>query len=292
MIGTAAVTYLPSPMIVFQVGLRSYHDDVRLTGMGDDTAARNPLGPVGRQVIDNVRQLREARKLTYTELSGRLTKLGRPIPVLGLSRIEKGRRRVDADDLVALALALRVNPGALLLPRSAATGGEPVALTAATAYPAEEAWWWADGHGQLPVGDGSADDFLVHARPEYEVRGKVETLDRLARDALAMGHHDFADLARQDRDDLGKLARDSLPGFASEEHAAAYAAWQRSRKEEEAADEDWEREHGEPSTERAATFAAWERRRREADEEWMRQHAGDPGAPIIEGGKIAEDRDD
>ena len=124
--------------------------------MGDDTATRNPLGPAGRQVIDNVRQLREARKLTYTELSAKLAQLGRPIPVLGLSRIEKGRRRVDADDLVALALALRVNPGALLLPRSVAAGDEQVALTPAAAYPAEDAWWWADGHGQLPAGDGSA----------------------------------------------------------------------------------------------------------------------------------------
>ena len=169
--------------------------------MGDDTAARNPLGPVGRQVIDNVRQLREARKFTYTELSARLAELGRPIPVLGLSRIEKaapGRRRRSGR---ACPRPPR-KPGRPAVPRSVAAGDEEVALAPAAAYPAEEAWWWADGHGQLPVGDGSADDFLVHARPEYEVRGKVESLGRLARDGLAQGHRDFADLARQNRDDL------------------------------------------------------------------------------------------
>ena len=181
--------------------------------------------------------------------------------MLGLSRIEKGRRRVDADDLVALALALRVNPGALLLPRSVAAGDEEVALAPAAAYPAEEAWWWADGHGQLPVGDGSADDFLVHARPEYEVRGKVESLGRLARDALAQGHRDFADLARQNRDDLSKLARDTLPGFASEARATGWAAWQRE-KEDELTEEN----------ERMAGVGA--------------------GEQMTEGGLIAEDRDD
>ena len=83
----------------------------------DDTTARVPLGPVGRYVIENLTQLREARRLTYRELADRLEELGRPIPTLGLSRIEKGTRRVDADDLVALAIALGVNPAALLLPR-------------------------------------------------------------------------------------------------------------------------------------------------------------------------------
>ena len=142
----------------------------------------------------------------------------------------------------------------LLLPRSLAAGDEEVALTSAAAYPAEDAWWWADGHGQLPVGDGSADDFLAHARPEYEVRGKLADLDRLARDALAQGHREFADLARQGRDDLGKLARGTLPGFVSEERAAAWAAWLRRRQVEEErlereTDKEWELEHGEPGAE-------------------------------------------
>ena len=210
----------------------------------------------------NIRQLREARKLTYTELSAKLAKLGRPIPVLGLSRIEKGRRRVDADDLVALALALRVNPGALLLPRSVAAGTRRSRSPQPPPTPPRRRGGGPTGTGSSPRGRG-ADDFLVHARPEYEVRGKVEGLGRLARDALAKGHRDFADLARQNRDDLSKLARDTLPGFASEARAAACAAWQRQREKED-----------------------------ELTEEDERMAGGGAGEQMTEGGLIAEDRDD
>lgn len=63
-----------------------------------------------------VERLREAQRMPYTELSERLAALGRPIPVLGLRRIERGERRVDVDDLVALARALNVPPAVLLFP--------------------------------------------------------------------------------------------------------------------------------------------------------------------------------
>lgn len=63
-----------------------------------------------------VKRVREDQRVPYTELSKRLTDLGRPIPVLGLRRIERGERRVDVDDLIALAWALSVPPAALLFP--------------------------------------------------------------------------------------------------------------------------------------------------------------------------------
>lgn len=69
-------------------------------------AKKNPLGPVGEQLRDNIRRLREERGFSYQRLSELLAELGRPIPTLGLSRLERGERRVDADDLVALAKAL------------------------------------------------------------------------------------------------------------------------------------------------------------------------------------------
>jgi len=75
-----------------------------------------PLGPTGQQVQLNVKRLREARQLTYTELAARLKGVGRPIPILGLRRIEEGDRRVDSDDLIALARVLGVPPVSLLLP--------------------------------------------------------------------------------------------------------------------------------------------------------------------------------
>jgi transcriptional regulator with XRE-family HTH domain len=48
------------------------------------------------------------------ELSERLAALGRPILPSGLSKIEQGTRRVDVDDLVALADALETVPSRLL----------------------------------------------------------------------------------------------------------------------------------------------------------------------------------
>lgn len=49
------------------------------------------------------------------ELSRRLSKLGRPILPSGITKIEQGQRRIDVDDLMALAVALEVTPTRLLL---------------------------------------------------------------------------------------------------------------------------------------------------------------------------------
>lgn len=79
---------------------------------------KNELGATGRTVAANVKWFREVQNLTYAELARRLEAVGRTIPVLGLSRIEDGARRVDPDDLTALAAALGVGPVALLMPRT------------------------------------------------------------------------------------------------------------------------------------------------------------------------------
>ena len=150
----------------------------------DDSPARVPLGPVGRYVIENLKQLRDARRLTYRELADRLAELGRPIPTLGLSRIEKGTRRVDADDLVALAIALGVNPAALLLPRDVAPGDE---IKLAENFPAAAvaAWEWSAGHYPLPVPDAitwqKIADFEANARPEWHGRSVAEWREELER---------------------------------------------------------------------------------------------------------------
>ncbi|MDO3647671.1 helix-turn-helix domain-containing protein [Nocardia mangyaensis] len=91
---------------------------------------KNPLGPTGETVRANIAHYRAGLNLGYAELSRQLEALGRPIPVLGLSRIEKGERRVDADDLMALAVALNVSVLALLVPPSSRPDDEVVAATA------------------------------------------------------------------------------------------------------------------------------------------------------------------
>lgn len=135
----------------------------------DDSAARVPLGPIGGYVMRNLKQLRQARGLTYKELSEILHNLGRDIPTLGLSRIEKGTRRVDADDLVALAIALCVNPAALLLPRDTLRHAE-IQLTGSQPTSADAAWAWMDGLSPMLEGivsDEDVLDFVRHARPTW-----------------------------------------------------------------------------------------------------------------------------
>ena len=141
----------------------------------DDKTPRVPQGPIGAYLIKNLEQLRKARRLSYQDLSVRLREVGRPIPALGLSRIEKGTRRVDADDLVGLALALGVNPSALLLPRDTALR-DVVTLTEEQNASATDAWAWADGRRPLPAAGPftrssmdlqAAVDFAANARPEW-----------------------------------------------------------------------------------------------------------------------------
>lgn len=110
---------------------------------------KNPLGPTGVRLAGNIQSLRKERGLSYKELSARLADLGRDVPTLGLSRIEQEKRRVDADDLVALALALEVTPNRLLL-TGTADSDQRIGLTANHDATEGWAWTWASGE-MLPL---------------------------------------------------------------------------------------------------------------------------------------------
>ncbi len=71
-------------------------------------------GAASQRVARNVRLLRHHRNLTAAALSARLTGIGHPIVDTGILKIEHGDRRVDVDDLTALAEALQVEACALL----------------------------------------------------------------------------------------------------------------------------------------------------------------------------------
>ena len=86
--------------------------------------------------------------MTSRDLSDRLSRLGQPILPSGLTKLDKGERRVDVDDLVALAIALEVSPNMLLLPPEA--DGQEVELTPNMAATGSEAWAWACGDAPLP----------------------------------------------------------------------------------------------------------------------------------------------
>lgn len=88
---------------------------------------RNPPGPAARNARCNIQRLREERRFSYAELSDRLTLAGHPIPGYMLGRLEAGERRIDVDDLVALAGVLGVTPDELLEPPTECTNchGDP-----------------------------------------------------------------------------------------------------------------------------------------------------------------------
>lgn len=84
------------------------------------------LGPVGETVRANVRQLRKARGLTQVQLAEKIAENGRHIRQPKVQAIETGYRRVDVDDLAALAGAFGVAPAKLLAPWVCETcDGEP-----------------------------------------------------------------------------------------------------------------------------------------------------------------------
>jgi transcriptional regulator with XRE-family HTH domain len=154
----------------------------------------------GLRLARNVKQLREDRKLTIRDLAGKMTEdLGRKILPSGIVKIEQGERGVDADDLVALALALGVTPNRLLL-----TGGVPdesVALTPTQQASAVSAWWWATGQQRLPGAFAVSDQqFGAENRPhdppgtttvsdlrKMAAEGRLETLHKGFREARAAG---------------------------------------------------------------------------------------------------------
>ena len=129
------------------------------------TTGRIELGASGRAVAANVKRLRKDRGWSLKALSEALEGAGRKLNQDAINKIENGTgedpkkqiRRVDVDDLVALAYVLGVNPSALLLPVKVERDDE-VEVTGYGSLPAEEAWNWADGRSPLvrPAGSGTA----------------------------------------------------------------------------------------------------------------------------------------
>jgi transcriptional regulator with XRE-family HTH domain len=113
-------------------------------------------GPTSERVAANLRRIRRQREMTTAQLSRRLAELGQPIQDTGITKIEKGERRVDVDDLMALALALGVTPNALLLPHMELAGliSYEGPLAPRQNARAEEMWAWATG--ELPLGHAPA----------------------------------------------------------------------------------------------------------------------------------------
>jgi len=117
-------------------------------------ANTQPTRPIADRVSANLRDLRKARGLSLADVSERMNKLGRPLSLSGLSKVERGDRGVDVDDLVALALALDVTPSRLLL--TATADEDKVALTPNLGAATRTAWEWACG--EAPTYDPATDE--------------------------------------------------------------------------------------------------------------------------------------
>lgn len=115
-------------------------------------------------------------------MAERLGEIGRPILATGITKLEAGQRRVDADDLVALAIALDVTPNTLLLPSEPAD----VDLTPVTSADFGEVWAWA--RGQRPLGtdwnpmSSKAAAFIERSHPDL-------TSDRGYESRMPAGEH-------------------------------------------------------------------------------------------------------
>lgn len=138
----------------------------------------NPQGPTAQTVRANIAEFREAAELTYAEMSRRLDEAGRPIPPLGLRRIEAGERRVDVDDLTAIAVVLDVSPMRLLLPgvQSAAIDGE---ATGTGIHSTHDLWVWALGYKRLGVPLVGSRDYARRSAPRH-ILSRRERAERRA----------------------------------------------------------------------------------------------------------------
>lgn len=120
---------MPAPAIAAteNTGVRNVHRWVyvaRQRGMlppgtppglcGGKTPLRT-IGPTGDAVRRNIKLLRIARRMSTVKLSEALRQIGQPIPATGITRIEKGERRVDVDDLTAIAFVFKVAAADLLM---------------------------------------------------------------------------------------------------------------------------------------------------------------------------------
>lgn len=138
-----------------------------------------PTGPTGDTVRQNIEELRQSAGLSYAEMSRQLEALGRAIPPLGLRRIEAGERRVDVDDLTAIAVVLEVSPVRLLMPSVTSTAimGE---ATGTGERSTQDLWTWALGYSALDKGKAPAHRFRSRSDPRRVMTRKERIAARQA----------------------------------------------------------------------------------------------------------------
>jgi len=108
-----------------------------------------PYGEVSALARQRIRSTREAKRLTQRALAARLDDLNRHYHPTSLSWIESGKRRIDVDDLVVFALALRVSPLSLIVPENC--GPADRMLISGKETVARDYCLWVRGDGPPPL---------------------------------------------------------------------------------------------------------------------------------------------
>ena len=105
-------------------------------------------GPIAGAVAANVRGVRERRGWTQQILAAEMAKVGRSMQSSAVAKIESQSRRVDVDDLVALAAALNVPIARLLMPDDK-NADASVQLLPQVRTSVGRAWAWLNGEQAL-----------------------------------------------------------------------------------------------------------------------------------------------
>lgn len=140
----------------------------------------------GAVAASRLREVRTAQGLTLREVSDRVTASGHDLSLNAISRIENGSRRMDVDDLTALAVALGVTPATLLLPD---TDDSHSTLTiTGVSGPATNMWEWMATHIPAPGRPRPQDyfEFASRAFPTWLRRAMDQARERSPEDEAAI----------------------------------------------------------------------------------------------------------
>jgi transcriptional regulator with XRE-family HTH domain len=130
------------------------------------------LDKTGNTVRANVVRFRGLRRMTLRDMATRMTDAGRPMSHATINEIEHGARRIDVDDLAALAIALQVSVPSLLMPPVTDEADQiEDAVTGAPVSYASSLWEWLTA--QAPP-----NAWPVYGRPKDEFE-----IERWRRDA-------------------------------------------------------------------------------------------------------------
>lgn len=120
------------------------------------------ISSTGSTVASNIARVRRASDVSLQQLEERLTRLGRRISFSGLSKIERAQKRVEVDDLMAIAIALDVSPLTLLLPHD-----DPYAEVRVTGAAGSAAVFWEWALGDRPLDPQDRRGYAARALPAW-----------------------------------------------------------------------------------------------------------------------------